>query len=506
MGKEIKLQKSANLTKSFFWVTFSNFIGKALFFISSIVVARILYPEDFGIMSMAATFSGFIDVFNKLGIEAFVMSRKNLTKPDLDSVYLLNISIRLISAIILISIGPFVASIYKTPEVQYILIFSGISFFVSSFSSIPRAVLLINLKFDVVSKIEMVQNLINVCLIIIMALGGFRYLSFVIPLLITNLVVSIIYLVLTKWKFSNNFNKKTLTEVFVYSKSFLPKTMLSYFVYNSDYIFVGYMLGSKLLGYYFFGFDKAFLVVSVAFTIICRIFFPVLSRAQSDPHELKRVFFDLIEKSAFILYPLIFIQIILANEIITTIYGTRWINSIFIFQLILGYTFGRVIASNIHILFDAVNMPHQNLKHFIVITPICVIALFLGTIFGGLIGVSFAAFLIHSFAAILLFIRVCKVFKWNLYEFILASSKCFIPIILQLPIIIPLKLYLNYFKVPDIITLLIITPLIMILYLIFTRIFLKDIYKNFVLQFWQKISTKINLKLTSDRMPDYEKN
>jgi len=490
-------QKKTSLSQKVSFVLFASIFKHGLSLFSGIVTARILFPQDFGIISMAATFAGLIDVFSRFGFEAFIMSRQEISTKEVNSVYLSNILIGIFSAIIVIIGAPFVAHIYKTPQVQHILVFSAILFFINSLASIPRALLIKEMQQEFISKVEILQGFLNTAFIIIFALLGFRYLSYVIALLIANSVVCLIYLATTKWKFSIAFDKKILKQAFVYGKSFLPKTILNYFVYNSDYIFVGYLLGSTLLGYYCFGFDKALILASVLVGVHCNIFFPLFSKIQTNAQELKKTFFSLVEKQTFVLYPLIFIQILLAKEIINIIYGSRWDNSILTFQLILGYAFLRTTSSIIHVLFDAVDMPEQNLKHFLLITPMCVAAFFVGAKMGGLIGVSIAAFIIHSFTTSLLFVRASWVFKWGLKEIALSLSKFFIPLLLQMPIIIPLKIYLTNINLPNYAILLIIIPTCLILYLFFVRLVLKDAYENIVLNYGKKILFKLKPVLSN---------
>ena len=446
---------------------------------------------------MAATFAGLIDVFSRFGFEAFIMSRQEISNKEVNSVYLSNILIGIFSAIIVIIGAPFVAQAYHTPQVQHILVFSAILFFINSLASIPRALLIRDMQQEFISKVEILQGFLNTAFIIIFALLGFRYLSYVVALLIANSAVCLIYLATTKWKFSIVFDKKILDQAFVYGKSFLPKTILNYFVYNSDYIFVGYLLGSTLLGYYCFGFDKALILASVLVGVHCNIFFPLFSKIQTNAAELKKTFFSLVEKQTFVVYPLIFIQILLAKEIIGLIYGSRWDNSILTFQLILGYAFLRTTSSIIHVLFDAVGMPEQNLKHFLLITPMCVAAFFIGAKMGGLIGVSLAAFIIHSFTTSLLFVRAGLVFKWGFKELVALLSKCFIPTMLLMPVIIPFKMYLNAINLPNYMIVLIIIPACLALYLFFASLTLKDTYNDMVLNYGKKILGKFKLVSSS---------
>jgi len=490
-----QVQKKISLSKNVFLVLFASLFRHGLSIFSGIVTARILFPQDFGIIGMAATFTGLVDVFSKFGFEAFIISRQNISKEEINSVYLSNILLGLISAIIVIICAPFIADVYKTPEVKYILFFSAFMFFISSLASIPRAMLIKEMRQDLIAKIDIFEGFLNTSLIIILALLGFRYLSYVISLSISSFIICVIYFCITKWNFSRHLNKNILKDAFVYGKSFLPKTILGYFIYNSDYMFVGYLLGPTLLGYYCFGFAKALMLVSIITSLHCNIFFPLFSKIQTNTAELKKTFFDIVEKQTFILYPLIFIQILLAKEIINIIYGSKWDSSILTFQLILGYAFLRITASVIHVLFDAVNMPQQNLKHFLLVTPMCIIAFFLGTKFGGLVGVSIAAIAVHILSTLLLFVRTSYIFKWEFKKFILSLSKCFVPIIIQLPIIIPLKMYLSQINMSNVMMLMIITPVCFVLYLIFASWLLKDLYDDIIVNYGQKLLLKLKTKL-----------
>jgi lipopolysaccharide exporter len=484
---------SPSISRNVLWVAFANIFGRGLNFISGIIVARILLPEDFGIISMAATFSGLIDVFSRLGIEVFVVSKQNISKEEINSVYWLNIIIGLAFALIMVIAGPAVATIYKTPEVKNILIFSAYSFFICSLAGVPQALLLKRMRQDINARVELLQSFLNTILIVIFALLGFKYLSFVIPLAIVTSITTAIYLYTAKCKFPFSLDKEMIKQVLNYGKSFMPKTFLDYLIYNSDYIFVGYLLGAKLLGYYFFGFEKAMITVLIFVNITCRIYLPIFSQIQSNKAELKEKFFSLVKKQSFIMYPVFFLQLILASQVINFVWGNRWNDSIFVFICISGYVFGRIMATIIHVLFDAIGHPEYNLKHFLIAAPICVTGLFIGTKLGGLKGVSVAALIVHSLSFFLLLIRTKYMMKWPLKELLKSFALCFIPIIAQIPIIIPLKFIMAHFHIPDPFIIIGISFVSTVLYLYFAKLFVYDIYVSVFVHYKQKIFEKLKL-------------
>jgi O-antigen/teichoic acid export membrane protein len=387
--------------------------------------------------------------------------------------------------------GPFVAHIYKTPEIKIILLFAGLAFFLRSIYSVPRALLIKNMQQNIISKLDVLENFMNGGLIIIFAKLGFKYLSYVIPSLITTILICTIYLVITKWNYSIKINNDILKQIVNYSKSYLPKTLLWYFVYNTDYIFVGFLLGSKLLGYYYFGYEKAMILILLTGNIGVNLFAPMFSKAQIDKTKLEELFFDIVKKQNYILYPLIFIQIILAKEIVDFIYGSRWNNSLFTYKLILTYIFLRAVSANIHVLFDAVGRPDLNLKYFVLIAPLCVATLYIGTLLGGLTGISIAACLIHSVGALILYKLLCNHIGCQYKKVLLEPLKPLICLIIQLPILIPLINYMHYLKQTNYVIIFAVLPIYIGLYIIISRILIKDIYDNVFKVIISKMKNKL---------------
>jgi hypothetical protein len=147
----------------------------------------------------------------------------------------------------------------------------------------------------------------------------------------------------------------------------------------------------------------------------------------------------------------------------------------------------------IHVLFDSTGKPDQNLKHFLIVVPICMIGIFIGTKVGGLVGASIAAFLVQSLAVIILMVRVVKKFEWSFKDVFLTSLKPFIPIAVQFPILIVIKEFLNYINTPYLAILMIIPLVFFFIYVLLTKFFLKDIYESIILTMFNKILIKAGI-------------
>lgn len=486
-------EKEYNIGKLTIWVGFANILGRLFTLLASIVTARVLFPSDFGIIAMAATVSNFIDFAGSMGIDAFIISRLEISQKHTNSIFFVNLLIALVLSITLILVAPLASNFYKCPEIRNILFFSSFSFFAATFSIIPKAFLIKEMKQEIISKIEIAKNLLLSLLIILFAISGFKYLSYVIPCLIINIGVSIFYLIITKWKFSISFDFSILRSFLNYTRSFFGKSIVLYFILNSDYMIAGYLLGKYLLGFYYFGFEKAFIIQIFLFTISNNIFFSVFSKCQNNYETLKREFYSILKKQIFFVYPFLFMLIMLSTEIFSLLYGSRWNNSILLFQIFIASSFSRSIMTIIQTLFDSTDKPDQTLKHYVSILPFFVLILYIGASLGSILGISIAAFCGYNISCFLLFKRFDNVYKFGFKRLIKSCLKPLLSLLLQLPIIIPIKLLLIKLNINTIFILAIISILIIILYLTFTHWLMPDEYKSIFIPIKLKILKKLKL-------------
>lgn len=496
--RAVETQKTSKTEQSFgkgvAWLASANILVKAFAFVAGIFTARFLMPDDFGIISMAATVTGFVEYLSNMGVEAFLISRKDIDTKKINTVYLLNIILGIIFALITIAIAFPAAAFYKTPEVKTVLFVAGFTFIVAAFCSIPRVVLLKDMQQSLIAKIQISNGFSRSVLIILFSVLGFKYLSYAVPMLISFIISTALYIYFSKWKYSLEFDFSILKELLNYSKKYIPKSILTYFIMNADYVIVGYLLGKEILGYYYFGFEKAVLILMILSNIGINAYMPLFSKNQSDKEALLNSFFSVAKKQAFILYPMFFLQIILAKELITFLYGSKWLDSILPFQLLVGIMFARCINIIISNFFDAIGKPGENLKICLINSPLLVIFFYFGAKMGGLLGISIAAFIAHNIAVYLFFIQFSRVMKINLSSVYKVYFDTFIPLLIMLPVILPIKWGLLHFNSPKLLTISVISLISVFLYLFSSKYLMKEMYTEVFLSFKMKLINKISNK------------
>ncbi len=404
-----------NIVKAAAWTSVAIVLVRVFFLVSSVVTARTLTPHDFGLIGIAGTLSMLINTASATGIDSYLIFRQNLNEREVNTSFTLHaVLCGLFSGVVMLA-GVVVAAVSGKPELRDILFYSGLAFFVNSIGRIPRAFLIKAMKQDQLAMIDTGVNFLNLVLILVMAGLGFQYLSYVIPMMVAQAICAALLFWRARQPFRLDLDRRVVSQVLSYSKGFMPQTLLCDFLYQADYVVGGLFLTSALLGYYYFGFEKAFLAALLIRGMTDQVFFPIFSAAQNQPEELKKQYFKFSSYLMFALFPLFALGIFFARDGLLLVYGRQWENSIATFQAILGFCLLKVIYDVSLTLLNATGKTRQAFWHFVWVTPHTLILFALGAFWGGLQGLTLAALLSHSLSVGLLMFRVRAQFGWPVY-------------------------------------------------------------------------------------------
>lgn len=421
------------------WISGSILLVRVFFLISSVITARLLTPEDFGLIGLAGAIYMIIDTTSATGIGNFLIYKQNLTTTERNTAFTMNLIIGILFGCIVMFTGFIVGAFHHKPEVQKILLFAGIAFCISTLSGIPKALLIKNMKQHTLAIIDVFVNFLNFILIIIFSFLGFKYLSYIVPLVIYQAVYSVILFAVIDQGFKLSVNKDIFFKILKYSRGFTPQILIADLLYQLDYLIGSAFLNSATLGYYYFGFEKAFLLSVFTRGISEQVLFPVFSKSQADKDILKQKYFRLSAYLMFILFPMLVFVILQAKELLLLVYGTHWNNSIFTFQCILTFFIIKVNYDISITLFNAIGKTHQNLQHFLCVIPHTIALFFIGVSQGGLTGLSVAALFAHSISGLFMMYRLKKYFDWSLLEQINHLLRYLAPICVAIPAMLIFK-------------------------------------------------------------------
>ncbi len=306
------------------WVGFSSAVGAGLSFLRSVVLARLLTPEVFGLMAISSMVIRGIEIFTETGFGAALIHRQQRFEDARDTAFTLWVLRGLGLAVIAFLVAPWVAAFYNEQVLAPVVSVVGICFLLTGFNNINTIALQKELDFKRLIYLEQLGSVLNA----VIALGLAYILRNVWALVYAQLIASVIsvglsYLMVPgRPKF--RFDPVIARELFSYGK-FMTGLAIVVFVTNQlDNALIGKLLGMELLGCYSVAYTLANVPSSDLSKVIARVFFPLFSKLQSDPEQLRCEYARGVGLVAAIVVPITVVIVVLAEEIVAVLYGAKW--------------------------------------------------------------------------------------------------------------------------------------------------------------------------------------
>ncbi|MEI7473349.1 MAG: lipopolysaccharide biosynthesis protein [bacterium] len=395
------------------WSLILQFAQKVVMFVSAIVLARILTPQDFGLVTMSITIDFVIQMASSMGVNSAVVHFQDNFKERLNASYWLIISSTVLFVGIQFIFAPVAASFYKAPLLADIIRVSAVALLINCSVSTHRSILIKNMDFKKLSILDATVNLGRTILSIILALMGFGVWSFIYPKIVGAIVNAISLWNMTRWVPSLNPCFKYWKDMFSYGKDVLLSNILDYCLNNSGYVLIGNYMGSVALGVYSFAQDKSMMVVNNIAFPVNMVTFPAFSKLQNEPEKLKSAFLNSLKLISIISFPYAIGQMVAGGEYISVIFGAKWHSSVLLFQIILCYAMLKSVTQTIGPILLGIGKSDVLVKLTLTYTPIYVASLFIGYKLANLTGVAIASSIVGVIGTFIFMSVLLKIQKWK---------------------------------------------------------------------------------------------
>lgn len=371
------------------WNWLSQFTIQIFQFIVLIILARLLSPQDFGIVGIATVVTGLITIINELGLSAAIIQRKNVSQLHLSTSFWANFMMSTILFIFVVSISSFVADFFQVDMVRPILILSSTGLIIGSLGIVHRALLEKNIDFKKITIVEVSATLVSGIISIFLAINGYGAWSIVLGS-ISNTIVSVLLLwKIVAWKPSLQFNFLHFKELFAFGGNIVGGNFLRYIAMNIDYLIVGKFFGTFSLGYYTLARNlTSFPVQNISWTIM-RVAFPAFSKIQDDDENLRNGYLRVVKYVSLMTFPMLAGLFSVAPEFVSIFYGEKWIPMIILIQIFCvnsAFISIGTLANTIQYSKGRSDLPFKQHIYGIILMPIAVI---IGTKYG-IVGMSIA--------------------------------------------------------------------------------------------------------------------
>ena len=313
-----------NLIVGVFWSAVEKYSSLILNIGISMILARILSPQEYGVVSIATVFISFLTLFASMGIGPAIIQRKDLSQQDLDNIFTFTLVVAAILSISLFLLSGSISNYFGEKELSIICKILSVNLFFSAANVVPNALMAKNQRFRDIAKRTVLLLLISGPLSIIIALWG----GGVYSLLVSPIITSIgIYLYNNKYypcHIRLNLSLSPVKSIFGYSVYQFLFEIINYFSRNLDKLIIGKHLSIGALGYYDKSYRLMLLPLNNITSVIGPVIQPVLSNIQNDKIEIAQKYLKIISVAATISFPLGVYLFFTADELIRFFYGSKW--------------------------------------------------------------------------------------------------------------------------------------------------------------------------------------
>jgi PST family polysaccharide transporter len=330
----MNLKKQA--VKGVVWSVLESWGRRIFTYIVFFLLARLLKPEDFGLIALATTFVSFANIFVNQGFTTALIQREKLDPEHLDTAFWTNLALGFVFTLISIVAAGLIANLYKQPQLKLVIAWLSVSFLINAFKQVQEAILTRRFCFKVLAIRSLTVTFVGGIAGIVAAVLGLGVWSLVIQQLVGETLGVIVLWQASNWRPRFKFSIKHWQELFSFGINLVGISLLSFITTNSDNLLIGYFLGPVELGYYALGYKIYQLILQLLSSITDKVALPVFARMQTEIELLRNTFYRVTQLTSLFAFPVCFGVIILAPELVPVVFGEKWLPSIPIMQ-ILGF-------------------------------------------------------------------------------------------------------------------------------------------------------------------------
>lgn len=315
--------------------SFGDLMGnQGIQFIIQIILARMLIPEDFGLIGMIIVFIAISNSIVDSGFTQALIREQNTTQTDYSTVFYFNLVISILIYLFMYLIAPAVSVFFGEPELITLLRVLSLGIIINAFGIIPRAMFTKEVNFKAQAKVNMAASIISGLVAVGMAMGGLGVWSLVFRTLALNMIQSFLLAVSKQWLPSLVFSITSFKRLFGFGWKLLVSGLIDTIFTNIYFVIIGRQYSTAQLGYYTNASKFCDVAAQNLSATIQRVTYPVLSSIQNEKERLKQSYRKVIKMAAFIIFPIMIGLAFIAEPLIYLLFGKQWMPMVIYFQLL----------------------------------------------------------------------------------------------------------------------------------------------------------------------------
>lgn len=400
-------------------------LGKLISLGSTLLLARLLSPADYGLMEIAMMFISFVSFFNEIGMGAAIVQKSNLTQAEVNGCFAIAVASSIVLLVItLLASGP-IATFFKHAELRAMISTLALGFVIGSFGAIPEAFLRKEMQFKAIAGVTILSILLQSITSVALALMGYGVWALVWGSLVAAAVCSIGFYLLSPWRPHGRYGIREAVDLALFGMHVTTSRVFWFLYSNADRAVVGRILGPASLGIYGMAFSLATLPSSQITSLVINVASPLFSKLQHERERLNSVVIHMTRGIAYVVYPALIGMLACSHELILVVLGPKWIDCQIPFAAlcIMG------LVKSVDPLLSQVLTSIGNVKRLAAYTAMCALVMSLAFVAGawldGLRGVSAAWVVVYPLLSVKLLRDVSRLTGLSMR----AYYRCLLPIL-----------------------------------------------------------------------------
>lgn len=316
------------------WTYAQQFGTQLLGFVVTLILARLVMPEEFGLIGMLSVFIGVATALANGGMTSSIIRSRELDEVDYSTVFIFNLVVSLVLYFVLYVCAPLISKFYRQPILEDLTRLYGLNFVFGSLGAIQSTILTKEMKFRKLFLISLPALIISSSLGIYLAFEGLGVWSLAWFYLSNTALYSFFLWITSNWKPTFRFSVAKFYAHFNYSYKLALSSILDAIFTNLYQIVIGRFYSAGQVGFYTRANALMMLPVNNISSALTKVAFPLFSKVQNDDVKLRSVYKQIMLMAFFVCTPVIGLMAVLAKPLIVFLFTEKWLSIVPIFQII----------------------------------------------------------------------------------------------------------------------------------------------------------------------------
>lgn len=354
---------------------------------STMVLARLLTPGDFGLIGMVMIVVNLLNMLKDFGLSQATIQRSSITRAEVSNLFWVSLTVSCFLALCVALCAPLIASFYGRDELVDLIIFLAFFMVVQGLGLQHRALITRKMEFIKLAIVESCAMLAGVIVAIVMAFYGFSYWSLVGQAGAVAVASSFGCFFCCRWLPSSPSFSISVRPYLKYGGNLAGFNLLNFFSRNADNVMIGYAWGAGPLGLYTKAYSLLMLPLQQINGPMTKVMLPVLSQLQDCPEEYKRYYLKAVGYTIALTFPIVGLFLASSHFIVLIFLGSGWLGAVSIFQALVPAAFISALNVTTGWVYASLGTTDRQLKWTLFAAPLHVFAMLIGLRWGA-VGVA----------------------------------------------------------------------------------------------------------------------